>query len=106
MARKLFPKTQIFVRETQQMYNAFQTAEPGVFSSQITFPANLEEADKIYTLEVYANDAPTGITTEVTVVGTATEVERYEVQAIMTTPDALGAEGGNVAIGITFRLAA
>lgn len=106
MAKVLYPKTQIMVVETNTLYNAYQTAEPGVFTSQITFPANTDAADKTYTLKVYANDVATDITTTVTVVGTATDVVRYAVDSIMTTPEALGSEGGSVAIGITFKVEA
>lgn len=101
MAKFIFPKTQILVRETNEFNTAVVSAtDSNVFTCTVPLPANTEEVDKVYTLEVYTNDTATGITTTVTV---PVVVIEYQAASITADGSNVTSTGGDATVNVTFQ---
>ena len=103
MAKYVFPKTQILVRETNMFHVAMQsTTDPTQMTCAVVLPANAEAADKVYTLEVYTADKATGITATVTVAAHVAPVE-YQATAATANPTNLPSDGGTTTVTVAFQ---
>lgn len=101
MAKFIFPKAQVFVRETNAFYDAVPGADATTLTCAVPFPANTEATDKVYTLEVYTDDTATGITATVTVSAEATV--KYQAAGITANPSTIASEGGTSTVNVTFQ---
>lgn len=107
MAKYVFPKTQILVRETNTFHEAIQSStDPTQMTCAVVLPANAEAADKFYTLEVYTADKATGITATVTVAAHVAPVEpevAYQATAATANPANLPSDGGTTTVTVAFQ---
>jgi hypothetical protein len=101
MAKFIFPKTQILVRETGVLVDAVVSpTDPTALSCAVVVPANTEEVNKVYTLEVVTNGVATGIITTLTV--PAVTVVTYQADGIIADQTALTSDGGSATTIVTF----
>lgn len=101
MAKFVFPKTQILVRETNVLFDAVVSAtDPTALTAAVILPANTEATDKVYTLEVVTEDKATGIVTTVTVPAVVTVP--YQAAGVTVDQAAVTSEGGTATATVTF----
>lgn len=91
-----YPITKIQVVELEQMFDVTLDSVTDTHKATVTLPANTSATDKIYTLEVFANNVATDVTCTVTVLGSP-------VSGVSANPALLPAAGGDTVVTVTFN---